>query len=63
MEDFWRPPRARWPDREPRLHWHILPDVGALAGAYGDLTAFPGLDVVPPGWLHQTPYMMALAAE
>jgi hypothetical protein len=37
--------------------------VGALAGAYGDLTAFPGLDVVPPGWLHQTPYMMALAAE
>jgi 2'-5' RNA ligase len=67
MEDFWGPLRERWPDREPRLHWHILPgrvpDVAALAGAYRELTASPGLDPVPPGWVHQTLYMIAPAAE
>jgi 2'-5' RNA ligase superfamily len=67
VEDFWAPLRGRWPNREPWLHWHILPgrvpDVAALAGAYGELTAFPGLDMVPPEWIHQTLYMIAPAAD
>jgi len=60
MDDFFARVVNRahaWPAGRRDLHWHLLPspsEADALARPYRDVTSTPGLNAVPPQWLHIT---------
>lgn len=61
MEDFFARIETRthpWPAGRRDLHWHLLPadvDQGRqLIDDYGEVVHYPGLEMVPPRWLHVT---------
>jgi 2'-5' RNA ligase len=67
MADHWWPRPGRRPGRE-LYHWHMLfhdqPAVRELAAeAQRKLAGLPGLDPVPPRWLHLTTLVVGFADE
>jgi len=62
MQDFFAAVEARehpWPAGRRDLHWHLLPPSveqarKLLLDDFGELLRAPGLEAVPPRWLHTT---------
>lgn len=70
MDDFFTTVESRehaWPAGRADLHWHVLFSTdevrAALTDPYAELTHRPGLEPVPPEWLHMTVLHSGPAAE
>ncbi|WP_189750472.1 2'-5' RNA ligase family protein [Streptomyces tendae] len=57
VEDFFTRVGRVWPAGRRDLHWHLLPteaEARALTVPYAEVVSRPGLQPVPPQWMHCT---------